>query len=234
MKHANKNKQQKNKRPKGVFLIGLMASLGFTLMAFEWATFDVNYAIDDVKEVSVLNLEEILEVMPERPKPKQTVKPPEVKNLDEIKLIDDKEPGPIDDPIDDPKKTDDFDDPIKEIDDGDETGGNGPTLPDVPFTVVEEMPSFPGGDVALYKYLGNNIHHTACSREMGVSKKLYIQFVVEKDGSITNVTVPREVGCGLDEIAQKAVKKMPNWKAGKQRGKPVRVKYTLPIQFSLK
>ena len=102
------------------------------------------------------------------------------------------------------------------------------------FTVVEKQPSFPGGEAKLFEYLGKNIKYTEMAKEASIRGKVYIQFVVEKDGSITDVKIIRGLGSGLDEIAKKAVRKMPKWEPGEQRGKPVRVRFVLPVNFTLR
>jgi TonB family protein len=99
------------------------------------------------------------------------------------------------------------------------------------LVVAEIMPQFIGGEQAMYTFLNKNVYYTQCAKDSMIQGRVYVQFVVEKDGSITNVTVPRGLYCGLNEVAIKAVKKMPKWIPGEQRGKKVRVKYTLPIQF---
>ena len=101
------------------------------------------------------------------------------------------------------------------------------------FTVVESMPVFRGGMQELYVYLGNNIKYPVMAKESGIQGKVYVTFVVERDGSITSVKVLRGIGGGCDEEAIRVVKAMPRWTPGKQRGKPVRVQYNLPVRFTL-
>ena len=101
------------------------------------------------------------------------------------------------------------------------------------FTIVEEMPSYPGGDVKMYEYLGKNIKYPQIARESGIQGRVFVNFVVEPDGSVSNVKVLRGIGGGCDEEAIRVVKSMPKWKPGKQRGKAVRVSYTLPVVFKL-
>ena len=101
------------------------------------------------------------------------------------------------------------------------------------FTIVEEMPEFPGGMNKLAEYLGKNIKYPQMARESGIQGRVFVQFVVEPDGSVSNVAVMRSLGGGCDEEAIRVVKSMPKWKAGKQRGKPVRVSYILPVNFKL-
>ena len=101
------------------------------------------------------------------------------------------------------------------------------------FDVVEEMPSFPGGQGALMSFLSSNIKYPVVAQENGVQGRVIVGFVVERDGSITDVKVMRSVDPSLDREAQRVVKSMPKWKPGKQNGSAVRVKYTVPVVFRL-
>ena len=101
------------------------------------------------------------------------------------------------------------------------------------FTVVEQKPSFPGGEAALMRFLGTHIQYPALAKESGIQGRVFINFVVEPDGSIDHVKVLRGIGGGCDEEAIRVVKSMPKWIPGKQRGKPVRVSFNLPIKFTL-
>lgn len=101
------------------------------------------------------------------------------------------------------------------------------------FTFVEQMPMFPGGDAALMSYLANNIHYPTVAAENGVQGRVVVGFVVERDGSITDVSVLRGVDPSLDREAMRVVKSMPRWTPGKQNGSAVRVKYQVPVAFRL-
>ncbi len=101
------------------------------------------------------------------------------------------------------------------------------------FTIVEENPGYPGGDEARMEYLRKNIKYPVIAKESGVQGTVYVTFVVEKDGSVTDVKVLRGIGGGCDEEAVRVVKEMPKWTPGKQRGKAVRVQFSIPIKFAL-
>ena len=101
------------------------------------------------------------------------------------------------------------------------------------FDVVEQMPSFPGGPSALMQYLYSNIKYPVVAEENGVQGRVVCTFVVEKDGSITDVRVVKSVDPSLDKEAVRVVKSMPKWIPGKQNGSAVRVKYTVPVTFRL-
>ena len=101
------------------------------------------------------------------------------------------------------------------------------------FDVVEQMPSFPGGQSALLQYLSSNIKYPVVAEENGVQGRVVCTFVVERDGSITDVRVIKSVDPSLDKEAVRVVKSMPKWIPGKQNGSAVRVKYTVPVTFRL-
>lgn len=119
-----------------------------------------------------------------------------------------------------------------------ENTGNGVVEPviEAPLTIVEQMPTFPGGEVEMMKYIQKNVQYPQVEKEAGISGTCYVTFVVEKDGSITDVKVLRGVsgGPGCDKEAQRVVKSMPHWKPGKQNGREVRVQFNLPIKFTLR
>ena len=101
------------------------------------------------------------------------------------------------------------------------------------FDVVEQMPSFPGGQSALFQWLSSNIKYPVVAEENGVQGRVIVTFVVERDGSITDVKVVKSVDPSLDKEAVRVTKSMPKWIPGKQNGSAVRVKYTLPVTFRL-
>ncbi|MEO9258130.1 MAG: TonB family protein [Crocinitomicaceae bacterium] len=104
-----------------------------------------------------------------------------------------------------------------------------------PVPYVDQMPTFPGGEEAMNKFINDHISFPQMEKELGISGTCYVTFVVEKDGSITDVKIARGVseGPGYDVEAKHVVKAMPKWKAGKQNGTPVRVQFVLPINFKL-
>lgn len=101
------------------------------------------------------------------------------------------------------------------------------------FVVVEEQPEYPGGNAAMMKFLSDNIKYPVIAQENGIQGRVITNFVVERDGSITDVQVVRGVDPSLDKEAVRVIQSMPKWKPGKQRGSPVRVRFTLPVVFRL-
>ena len=103
-----------------------------------------------------------------------------------------------------------------------------------PFDVVEDMPAFPGGMEAMIQFISNNIQYPADAQKQKVDGRVLVNFVVEKDGSITEVKVIKPTFPSLDAEAVRVVMAMPKWKPGYQKGQAVRVQFTMPINFSLK
>ncbi len=101
------------------------------------------------------------------------------------------------------------------------------------FFIVEEMPDFPGGQLALRKFIAQAIKYPVIAQENGIHGKVFVNFVVAKDGTVTNAKIARGVDPSLDKEALRVVNSLPKWKPGKQGGKPVRVSYTVPINFVL-
>ncbi len=176
---------------------------------------------------------------PEPPKPKvDQVKfpPPVVVPAEEVR---DEEPPTVEElKVADPGQKTIEGDPNAEIR-IDEPVGNAPKEAAVTedvntiFTSVEVSPEFPGGIQKFYSYLQKNYRYPPMAREQGVSGKVIMQFVVERDGSLTDIKVLRDLGLGTGEEAIRLLKSMPKWKPGIQNGRPVRVAYTLPFALNL-
>ena len=104
---------------------------------------------------------------------------------------------------------------------------------DMVFDVVEVMPQFPGGQIAMLKYIMENIKYPEQAMKEGIQGRVAVRFIVEKDGSISNVKAVRSVHPLLDKEAVRVVESMPKWSPGKQNGKPVRVRFNVPVMFKL-
>ena len=107
------------------------------------------------------------------------------------------------------------------------------TTEDKVFTVVEQMPMFPGGDAAMMNYLCNTVKYPEVAAKNGVQGRVVVGFIIETDGSITNIDVLRGVDPSLDREAMRVVSEMPKWTPGVKDGKKVRVKYQVPVSFRL-
>src|SRR5690606_8626464 len=101
------------------------------------------------------------------------------------------------------------------------------------FTVVEDMPEFPGGEKKMLEYIAENLEYPPLAKENNIQGRVVVQFVVDENGKIVDAKVVKDLGWGTGEAALKVVRSMPRWKPGKQRNKPVRVRYILPIRFVL-
>ena len=101
------------------------------------------------------------------------------------------------------------------------------------YEVVEEMPSFPGGQGAMFEFIANNIQYPIVAEENGVQGRVLVSFVIKKDGSLSNVRVVKSVDSALDKEAVRLIKSMPKWSPGKEKGQFVNVKFTVPVTFRL-
>lgn len=104
------------------------------------------------------------------------------------------------------------------------------------FDIVEEMPEFPGGQQAMFGFIGNTIKYPPTAREASIQGTVYVAFIIDTDGSVTNIEIKRGIpnsGAGINTEAMRVISLMPKWKPGKQRGKTVKVRYILPIKFKL-
>jgi protein TonB len=202
--------------------IGLLFSLAIVLVAFEWKTYET-----DVKSLGELDLnlieEEIIPVSLQQPPPP----PPPPAPTTVIEIVEDEKEIEVELDLSDMEIDEnteiEFIETVEEVVEEQQI-----------FTIVEEMPSFPGGDAALMKYLGNNIKYPAIAKDAGIQGTVYVTFVVDEQGKVKDAQVLRSIGGGCDEEAIRVVKSMPSWKPGKQRGKAVKVQYNLPIRFTLK
>lgn len=208
------------------FMIGLVFALGAVLVSFEWTSKPGkaetlgNVTVADFVEEIVPLIREI-EVKPPPPSPKEI----EIINIveNDIKVDD---PFSIFDSGADERTLIDVTPIVTADEEKDEDA-------DKIFVVVEDMPEFPGGEMALRAFIGNAIKYPVIAQENGIQGKVYVTFVVGKDGSVSNATIARGVDASLDKEALRVVNTLPKWKPGKQRGKPVNVSYTVPINFQL-
>lgn len=204
-------------------LIGMIISLAVAWTVFEIKSYDKREIADIGRTAEVVE-EEMVEITKQEQKP-QPVEVP--KQTTQIQVVEDDvevEDVEINAEVDQNEVIEEYVAPEVEEEEIEEAEI---------FTVVEEMPEFPGGMAKLAEYLAKNIKYPQLARESGIQGRVFINFVVENDGSVTNVKVMRSLGGGCDEEAVRVVKSMPKWKPGKQRGKPVRVSYNLPVNFKL-
>jgi len=204
------------------FLIGLAVSFAIVLLAFEWKQFESGPG--DLAELQLDDEEEELIPITQQELPPPPPPPPAPTV---IEIVEDDEEIEEEIEIEETEIDEDTEIEIEEVP---EEVAEEPQI----FTIVEQMPKFPGGDAELYKFLGKNMKYPPMAKDAGIKGTVYVTFVVTETGAIKDAKVLRGIGGGCDEEALRVVKSMPNWTAGKQRGKPVRVQYNIPIKFTLK
>lgn len=215
-------------RGKGTsLLIGFVIALGVMFVALEWTQREVedNSDLYTARDVS-LNEEMIPITLPE----KKTVPPPPaaVTKAEIIEIVEDD--ADIEEDI--MASTEDNVEWV-DIDEYDVVTVEPEPEEEEIFMVVEDQPEFPGGTAALLEYLRKNIKYPAICRENNIQGRVLVTFIVNKDGAIVEPEVVKSVNPSLDKEALRVISQMPNWKPGSQRGKPVRVKYTVPVNFRL-
>lgn len=215
------------KRRSTFFLLGLCTVLASVLMAFEYRTYSLEIQQPSRDFVAPIPIEDEM-----APISVITSPPPPPVSKDIFVLVEDKTPDLPEAPIDEKPKENFIPEPVDiPYDPGTEEK---PEVENKFETIVEVMPEFPGGQKALFGFLGKNVIYPEMAFNSGIQGVVYVEFIVEKDGRITNVKVLRGIGGGCDEEAVRVIKSMPNWSAGRQQGHPVRVKYQAPIRFVLK
>lgn len=212
------------------FLMGTVVALATIFVAFEWGNKEIT--VDEIQQDFVLEEIEDIQITP----PDEEPLPPEpeietpvvVENLqiveDDVKVAD-VQIVSVDDAANKLQQT--FTPPAPTQRAREEVAD------DHIFEYLEEMPEFPGGQGELMKWLSKNINYPPIAAENNIQGRVMISFVVERDGSISDVKVLRGVDPNLDKEAMRVVGKMPKWKPGMQTGKPVRTRFTLPVQFRL-
>jgi protein TonB len=221
MKTKKTAKANLEKKKTLFFQLGLIISLSLVFLAFEWKQSDKNQ--NEWDQIAAIDIpEELIQITtpekePPRPKPQTT-------DIEEVE--DDEKAEDIKINVEDDLLT-----KVKEfiiIEKVKET----PKEEEI-FEVVQKMPEFNGGEKEMYEYLAKKMKYPEAAKAVGVQGIVYIGFVVEKDGSISNTQILRDIGAGCGEEALRVVNDMPKWIPGEQRDKKVRVKFTLPVKFTL-
>lgn len=205
--------------------IGLILALTIVLFAFEWKSYDT---FERLRTTSIDRTpEELIQItlqkkIPPKPKPilisALNIVGDDEFTIDEIEIfnIEGKDNTQLE--LYNPELPDE---------------GNEGFDDNIPFVIVEEMPSFPGGEEARMRYLQDNLEYPLLARETKIQGSVFFSFIIEKDGSITNILLLRGIGGGCDEEARRVLENMPKWNPGKQRGTPVRVELNMEIKFKL-
>ncbi|MFP4556520.1 MAG: energy transducer TonB [Bacteroidales bacterium] len=223
-----KNPKVNLEKKKTLFMeIGLVVTLALVLVAFEWKStggIETDFAqMQDVEmEEEMIPITQQEEIKP--PPPPQPVQAPEIINIveDDADLDDDMDIFDTEFTEDAAVKIVDFSDEEEDVEE------------EEIFVIVEDMPGFDGGDSNKFReYIQKNLKYPDIAAENGIQGRVFVSFVVEPNGEVTNVRVVRGVDPALDKEAVRVVESSPKWTPGKQRGKPVRVSFTFPIIFVL-
>ncbi len=212
-----------NKR--ALFLeIGLILSLALVILAFSWSQKEKTVVIIETQEVFVE--EEIIEITRQEPKPPTPIKQTITVVSDIINIV--KDDVVIQEEID----FNEFNEDDILVEDADVSEGE--YVEDVPFMIVEQMPGFQGGDVGKFRnWVQGQMVYPAIAQENGIQGTVNISFVIEKDGSLSNIVVLKSPDPSLSDEAIRVLKKSPKWTPGKQRGAPARVKFNIPLVFRM-
>ncbi len=207
--------------------IGLVVVLSLVLVAFEWTWTDVNVDLQETTDEVAVE-EEIVPITRQDETPPPPPPPPAV--TDVLNIVDDNADIDIELEIMDSELDEtamiDFTQVVATEEERDNEGEI--------FMIVEEMPEFPGGQEALQKYLVENIRYPVIAEENGIQGRVFVSFVINQKGEVTNATVMRGVDSHLDREALRVIQAMPKWKPGKQRNSPVRVSCVVPVNFVLR
>jgi protein TonB len=221
---VKKNPKADLSKKTGLFLnIGFVVSLLLVIVAFEWRSYDKS----DLMELGQVNdvIEEIVEVQitKQPPPPKPKIKQIEIIEVPDEEEIEEEIEVDLDIEITEETEIEEivFEEPVEE----EET--------EEIFQIVENPATFPGGIGAFYSYVQKNMKYPSQAQRMGMEGRVFVEFVVDRDGRLSNVKVLRGIGAGCDEEAMRVLKNSPSWNPGKQRGRPVRQRMVLPITFKL-
>ena len=218
-----KNPEVDLEKKRSLFLLaGYVVALAVVLTAFEWKTFEKG--IDGLGKLVVDDIEE--EIIPitemNNPPPPPPPPPPPAP---EIEIVEDD--VEIEEEVEIMDVEADQETIIEEVIEEEEEAG-----PDF-FTIVEDMPNYPGGDAALLGYINKSVEYPPIAKENGITGVVYVSYIVDKTGNVTDVKVVRGADPFLDKEAVIVVKTIKGYKPGKQRGKPVPVQFTIPIRYVL-
>jgi protein TonB len=221
---AKKNPKVDLNKKTGLFLnIGLVISLLLVITAFEWRFYDEGELMD-LGQVTD-EFEDVMEIPPteQPPPPPPKIQQPEIIEVPDEEEIEEEIEVDLDVEITEETVVEEivFDEPVEE------------EVAEEIFTIVEDQPQPKGGMAAFYEYVGKKLKYPAQARRMGIEGKVFVEFVVDKDGTITDVKAIKGIGAGCDEEAIRVIQTAPKWNPGKQRGRPVKVRMILPITFKL-
>lgn len=213
------------------FLMGLVVALATVFVAFEWGNKDIkveeltrDFVLEEIEDIQITPPEE--QTPPPEPEIETPIAPDNLTIVENDVKVADVEFVAVDDDLNKLQKTFTPPAPMQQ-------SRREEVADDHIFEYLEEMPEFPGGAGEMMKWLNKNMVYPPIAAENNIQGRVMVSFVVEPDGSISNVNIARGVDPNLDKEAMRVVSKMPKWKPGMQTGKPVRARFTLPVQFRL-
>lgn len=219
-----KSRKADLEKKKLIFLyIGLVIALSVVLIAFEWSPREQSknqFVIED----GLAAEDEIIPITRQQVTPPP---PPPPKVTEVLQIVEDDKEIEDEVEIDDIEADEQTEVEIVDVPEEEETDEI------FQFAVIEDKPEFPGGMNELLKYIAKNTNYPEIAKENGISGRVYVQFVIGKTGAVSDVKIMRGRDPYLDKEAIRVVKSLPSWKPGKQRGKPVKVSYVVPINFKL-
>lgn len=225
MNHFQKNTKKSERMRFVYFQLGLLISFSLTFLAFEWTTY---YSVKKLPGTKVIDevIETILPpVNPEVEKPIVKTEPTISKNVDVIIIVDKVPEKPSEKQKEEPYEAPKFDEkwaPVEPI-----------VIDPDPIDFPDEMPQFEGGESEMFKYLSKNMKYPKVDLQLERQGTVFVEFVVGKNGEITEVKILRGVSETIDAEAIRVIQSMPNWLPGKQKGRAVKVRYKMPLTFKI-
>lgn len=207
----------------GVFFsLGLVISMSLTVLCFEWKSYDNSFIVMQGQITD--DFEDLLDIPPteQPPPPPPKIQQPEILEVPDEEEIEEEIEIDLDVEITEEEVIEEivFEESEEEV-------------ADEIFTIVENKPEFEGGHTAFMRFLQKNMKYPPQARRMGLEGRVFVQFIIEPNGNVTQVEVLKGIGAGCNEEAIRVISKSPNWVPGKQRGKPVRVRMVVPLIFKL-
>lgn len=221
---VKKNPKADLEKLRTIFLqVGLIVVLAFIFAAFEWegSSSDENV----LGEMETVMVEEEIIPITKQEEIKNLPPPPAV--IEVLEIVEDDAVIENEVKMDDSEANEHTEVQVVEVKQEEEVDEV------INFYVIEDKPEFPGGEAALLQWVAKNTQYPPIAKDMGIKGKVFVQFIIDKEGKVTNVEIIRGVDPSLDKEALRVVKSMPSWKPGKQRGKPVKVSFQIPINFTL-
>ena len=207
------------------FQMGLIITLGVVFVAFEWSTTQVDGKGQFWVEEEVIEEEAPPVTVQDEIKPPPPPPPPVVSDI--LEIVDNDVELDEELEIEDSESDEDIAIDLSQLEEEEESGDP------LPFYILEDKPEFPGGDQALLKYINQNVRYPVICQENGIQGIVSISFVIYEKGRVTNVKSIRSPDPNLEREAVRVVKTLPDWKPGKQRGRPVKVSFSVPVRFVL-